>query len=284
MLRAQRPARMGSSASHGRSRRRHRPVPFSNTRIAPKDRCHFPPRPWIPGVACQSSPQPLPLVLRIYAPCGRFRRHPPNRLGVSRMQLSNYLFFATTCEQALAFLRGLRPWADRRDHAARRGRNAGAGARHAGPRHAREVRRPGVLFYASDNDDAEPMRGSAHILMLDDPERTTELFGRLGEGGTVTTQLGLQPWGDLYGKLTDRFGVQWMPTAPSEPRSDVPLARPLASARSSGSILGPSLPCPTLPCPRLPCPSCLAQAALPGLPAMEQAAPGLPARGGPGRR
>jgi PhnB protein len=22
--------------------------------------------------------------------------------------------------------------------------------------------------------------------------------------------LGIQPWGDYYGKLTDRFGVQWM--------------------------------------------------------------------------
>jgi PhnB protein len=29
-------------------------------------------------------------------------------------------------------------------------------------------------------------------------------------GGKVTTALGIQPWGDYYGKLTDRFGVQWM--------------------------------------------------------------------------
>ena len=26
----------------------------------------------------------------------------------------------------------------------------------------------------------------------------------------MTTALGIQPWGDYYGKLTDRFGVQWM--------------------------------------------------------------------------
>lgn len=26
---------------------------------------------------------------------------------------------------------------------------------------------PGVPFYASYNDDAEPMRGSAHLLMVD---------------------------------------------------------------------------------------------------------------------
>jgi PhnB protein len=68
----------------------------------------------------------------------------------------------------------------------------------------------GVVFYASDNDDAEPMRGSAHILMMQDRERTQRLFQSLGDGGTITTALGLQPWGDYYGKLTDRFGVQWM--------------------------------------------------------------------------
>jgi PhnB protein len=54
------------------------------------------------------------------------------------------------------------------------------------------------------------MRGSAHILTLRDRARTTHLFERLAEGGRVTTPLGVQPWGDYYGKLTDRFGVQWM--------------------------------------------------------------------------
>lgn len=69
---------------------------------------------------------------------------------------------------------------------------------------------PGICFYASDNDDAEPMRRSAHIIMLDDRAKTTELFGKLAAGGRITTPLGIQPWGDYYGKLTDKFGVQWM--------------------------------------------------------------------------
>ena len=69
---------------------------------------------------------------------------------------------------------------------------------------------PGVVFYASDNDDAEPMRGSAHMLMMQDRGLTKQLFERLGDGGKTTTALGIQPWGDYYGKLTDRFGVQWM--------------------------------------------------------------------------
>ena len=69
---------------------------------------------------------------------------------------------------------------------------------------------PGILFYASDNDDVEPMRGSAMIFQLEDRQQTENLFELLGNGGQVTTPLAIQPWGDYFGKLTDRFGVQWM--------------------------------------------------------------------------
>ena len=74
----------------------------------------------------------------------------------------------------------------------------------------------GVLFYASDNDDAEPMRGSAHILMMDNRDQTNQLFERLSEGANVTTPLAVQPWGTYFGKLTDRFGVQWMLSCPAK--------------------------------------------------------------------
>ncbi len=69
---------------------------------------------------------------------------------------------------------------------------------------------PGILFFASDNHDAEPMRGSAHILIMDDRAQTDDLFAKLAAGGEVTTPLAMQPWGSYYGKLTDRYGVQWM--------------------------------------------------------------------------
>ena len=69
---------------------------------------------------------------------------------------------------------------------------------------------PGVRFFASDNDDAEPMRGPAMIFMLDDCDQTTRLFTSLAAGGCITTPLAVQPWGDYYGKLTGRFSVQWM--------------------------------------------------------------------------
>jgi PhnB protein len=130
------------------------------------------------------------------------------------MQLSNYLFFTTTCEQALAFYTqcGLGKIAEvlrfgvdgmPLPHEAMRGKIM----------HAR-FEGPGVLFFASDNDDAEPMRGSAHILQMKDRQLTKQLFDKLADQGVVTTPLAVQIWGDYFGKLTDRFGVQWMLNCP----------------------------------------------------------------------
>jgi PhnB protein len=118
------------------------------------------------------------------------------------MKLANYLFFTTTCEQALAFYArcGLGTTVELVRH--------GPGRMHGKVLHAR-FEGPGVEFYASDNADAEPMRGSAHYLTIESRARTTELFHQLAEGGTITTPLGMHPWG-YYGKLTDAFGVQWM--------------------------------------------------------------------------
>jgi PhnB protein len=126
------------------------------------------------------------------------------------MQLSNYLFFTTSCDQALAFytqcglgrvVEVLRYGVD--------GMPVKNEAMRGKVMHAK-FEGPGLLFYASDNDDAEPMRGSAHLLAMDDRDSTNRLFQALGAGGTITTPLGIQAWGGYYGKLTDRFGVQWM--------------------------------------------------------------------------
>lgn len=126
------------------------------------------------------------------------------------MQLSNYLFFTTMCEEALGFYTecGLGRVVTAMRHGA-----GGMPLRNEAMRgrimHA-QFEGPGVRFFASDNDDAEPMRGSAMMFTLEDRQQTELLFTRLGAGGTVTTPLAVQPWGDYYGKLTDRFGVQWM--------------------------------------------------------------------------
>ena len=32
----------------------------------------------------------------------------------------------------------------------------------------------------------------------------------LADGGTITLPLNVAPWGDSYGQLVDRFGIEWM--------------------------------------------------------------------------
>jgi PhnB protein len=135
------------------------------------------------------------------------------------MLLSNYLFFTTMCEQALAFY--TRCGLGKVTLMVRYGDNGmpvPTEAVRGKIMHSR-FEGPGVSFYASDNHDAEPMRGSAHILMMDDRESTDRLFGLLSEGAKVTTPVGMQPWGDYYGKLTDQFGVQWMLNCPIRSRT-----------------------------------------------------------------
>ncbi|MCO6187194.1 VOC family protein [Rhizobium sp. L1K21] len=126
------------------------------------------------------------------------------------MQLANYLFFTTECEAALSFyaecgLGRVTTLMRHGDHGIPVASETTVGK----VMHAR-FEGPGVLFFASDNHDAEPMRGSSHILIMEDRGKTECLFEKLSQDGRVTTPLALQPWGSYYGKLTDKFGVQWM--------------------------------------------------------------------------
>lgn len=44
----------------------------------------------------------------------------------------------------------------------------------------------------------------------DDEEALGGYFAKLGEGANVTQPLEKAPWGDSFGMLVDRFGVNWL--------------------------------------------------------------------------
>jgi PhnB protein len=48
---------------------------------------------------------------------------------------------------------------------------------------------------------------SVHPNSRQDADR---IFNALAEGGTVTMPIADQFWGDYFGSLTDRFGINWM--------------------------------------------------------------------------
>ncbi len=124
-------------------------------------------------------------------------------------QFTTCLMFHSGCEPALAFYEQMGLG---RAVEVRRFGDPGASPikpGYAGTISMARFEGPQAHFLACDTPDAEPMRGFCLVLLTDTPDAATEMFGRLAEGGVIATPVGIQPWGDFYGKLTDRFGVQW---------------------------------------------------------------------------
>jgi PhnB protein len=69
-----------------------------------------------------------------------------------------------------------------------------------------------TLMVSDAPEDMPGTEGSNITICLsgDDVDDLTGYFHALAEGGRVTTPLEKQMWGDHYGALTDRFGVDWM--------------------------------------------------------------------------
>ncbi len=71
----------------------------------------------------------------------------------------------------------------------------------------------GITFMASDTPNSMEYRPGATMSMSLSGDNQAELsayFEKLSNGGTVTMPLDDAPWGDKFGMVTDKFGVQWM--------------------------------------------------------------------------
>lgn len=74
----------------------------------------------------------------------------------------------------------------------------------------------GMVLMAADvpaHMEYPPMAGFSVSLSgsdEEDGERLRALWAGLSEGGTVVEPLATAPWGDSFGMLADKFGVNWM--------------------------------------------------------------------------
>jgi PhnB protein len=71
----------------------------------------------------------------------------------------------------------------------------------------------GVVFMASDTPSRMEYRPGTNFSMSlsgDDETVLRGWFDALADGGTVAMPLDKAPWGDLFGMVTDRFGVSWL--------------------------------------------------------------------------
>jgi PhnB protein len=79
--------------------------------------------------------------------------------------------------------------------------------------HAMLTSEKGYLLMASDTAPGmayNPGNTITVSLSGDPGEGLEEVWEKLADGGTVQLPFEKQMWGDLYGQLTDKFGVPWM--------------------------------------------------------------------------
>jgi PhnB protein len=70
-----------------------------------------------------------------------------------------------------------------------------------------------ITFMASDGMPGGTVNFGDSVNMSlsgDDEEKMTKFFNGLSESGKLTMPLAKQAWGDLFGMLTDKFGINWL--------------------------------------------------------------------------
>jgi PhnB protein len=71
----------------------------------------------------------------------------------------------------------------------------------------------GITFMASDTPNGMEYRPGTNMSMSLSGDNEPELRGyyeKLSAGGRVNMPLDKAPWGDTFGMLTDKFGVNWL--------------------------------------------------------------------------
>lgn len=78
-----------------------------------------------------------------------------------------------------------------------------------------------VKIMASDTEKASPKAAKISLSLGDADEETLRpIFNKLAEGGSVFSELKKEFWGDTFGSLTDKYGVEWMVNIPAAKDKD----------------------------------------------------------------
>jgi PhnB protein len=69
----------------------------------------------------------------------------------------------------------------------------------------------GITVRASDRADTslDPQTRVELSIVGHEEDRLRKVFDDLGAGGTIRSPLEKQFWGDIFGALTDQFGIGW---------------------------------------------------------------------------
>ena len=76
-----------------------------------------------------------------------------------------------------------------------------------------ELKNEFLSFMASDGRHGQMIKFGDNIHLSvsgSEKEKLTDYFNGLAKGGRVDMHLSKQFWGDVYGMLTDKYGIHWM--------------------------------------------------------------------------
>lgn len=79
--------------------------------------------------------------------------------------------------------------------------------------HANLATPGGLILMGADTPNTQERAETSNIAVSLSGEDETELrryWDGLSAGGTVTVPFAKAPWGDTFGMVTDKFGVDWM--------------------------------------------------------------------------
>jgi PhnB protein len=71
----------------------------------------------------------------------------------------------------------------------------------------------GIVFMAADTPKSMEFRQGTNMAMSlsgDDDAELSGYYEKLADGGQVQMPLDVAPWGDKFGMVKDRFGVDWL--------------------------------------------------------------------------
>ncbi len=86
--------------------------------------------------------------------------------------------------------------------------------------HAMLVAENGITLMASDLPNSMDLTSGTNFsisLSGDNEEELTRYYNMLSAGGIVIEPLKKAPWGDSFGMLVDKFGINWMVNISSTP-------------------------------------------------------------------
>jgi len=130
---------------------------------------------------------------------------------MSDVKLNAYLYFKGNCREAMEFYKAVfgGDLNNTQTYADVPGMKTDA-AKKDWLMHAR-LAGGDIELMASDTDKASPAAAKIDLsLMGSDDIRLHEIFGKLSKDGKINSPLHKEFWGDTFGSLTDKFGINWM--------------------------------------------------------------------------